>query len=172
MKKRHFWLGGFIAAWLMCIGFAVQAAAGDAFFDPSLGEFPAELKAAQKEGKAGLLLVFEAEGCPFCRRMREQVLSQPEVQRYFRRHFTIQAVDINGSVMVTDFSGKEVTEKAFALAYKVRGTPTFVFVGPEGQTMARHAGMTRDADEFLALGRYVVEGHWRKMSFEQYRQAK
>ncbi|MCX8086684.1 MAG: thioredoxin family protein [Rhodocyclaceae bacterium] len=132
-------------------------AAGEAFFDQTFGDFAAELKAARKEGKLGVLLVFEAEGCPFCRRMREEVLSQPEVQRYFRRHFAIFAVDINGSVMVTDFSGKEVTEKALALAYKVRGTPTFVFVGGEGQTLARHVGATRNAEEFLALGRSVVE---------------
>lgn len=172
MKNSHPIIHWLVGCWLLWLGVTAHAAAGDAFFDASLGDFAAELKSARQEGKLGVLLVFEAEGCPFCHRMREQVLGRPAVQQYFRRHFSIFTVDINGSVTVTDFAGKEVTEKALSLAYKVRGTPTFVFVGVDGQTMARHAGTTRDAEEFLALGRYVVDGHWRNASYEQHRAAK
>lgn len=167
---RH-WMAWLFAGWLACVSLAAQAAGADAFFDPFLGDLPAELKAARQEGKQGILLVFEAEGCPFCKRMREQVLSRPAVQQYFRKHFAVFAVDINGSVVVTDFAGKEVTEKTLSLTHKVRGTPTFVFVGVDGRTMARHSGATRDAEEFVALGRFVVEGHWQKTSFEQFRAA-
>lgn len=145
-----------------------QAATGDAFFDTSLGDFSAELKTAQPQGKMGLLLVFEAEGCPFCHRMREQVLSQPSVQQFYRRHFNVFTVDILGSVTVTDFAGKEVAEKDFARAHRVRGTPTFLFIAADGKEMARYTGVTRGVDEFLALGRYVTEGHFQKMHFDQY----
>lgn len=147
---------------------AAAAATADTFFDVSLGDYAAELKTAKQQGKLGLLLVFEAEGCPFCHRMREQVLSQPGVQQFFRGRFNIFSVDTLGSVMVTDLTGHELTEKAFARSLKVRGTPTFVFVASDGREMARYTGATRDAGEFLAFGRFVVEGHWQKSTFEQF----
>ncbi|MEW6512909.1 MAG: thioredoxin family protein [Pseudomonadota bacterium] len=161
-------LSRLLAIWLATLSLAL-AAPGDAFFDTSLGDYAAELKTAQQQGKQGILLVLEAEGCPFCKRMREQVLSRPEVQQYFRRHFNVFSVDINGSILVTGIDGKEQTEKAFVRGLKFRGTPSFHFFSAEGHEMARHTGATRDAEIFLELGRYVAEGHWRKMTFEQFR---
>lgn len=157
----------FLLIWLVATT-AVQGATGDTFFETSLGDYAAELKVARQQGKLGILLVFEAEGCPFCHRMRERVLSRPEVQGFFRQHFTAYSVDILGSVTVHDFNGSEVTEKAFARALKIRATPTFLFVGLDGVEIARYTGATRDADEFMALGRYVTEGHWRKMGFAEF----
>lgn len=146
------------------------ARAGEAasFFDHSLGDLKVELAGAAKDGKQGVLLMFEAEGCPFCRRMREQVLGRDDVQAYFRKHFAIFSIDTFGSVAVTDFAGRSSSEKDFAKAQGVRGTPTFLFVGADGREMARYVGATGDAQEFLQLGRYVAEGHWRKMSFAEY----
>jgi thioredoxin-related protein len=148
------------------------AATGDAFFDTTFGDYRAELQAARQHGKRGVLLVFEMEGCPYCRRMREQVYVLPKVQQYFRQHFAIFTVDMFGSVPISGLDGKETTEKAFANSLKVRGTPTYLFINVDGKEMARFTGATRDAEEFMALGRYVVDGHWQKTSFEQFRSAK
>jgi thioredoxin-related protein len=159
-----------VLTWIGLLGMPASAGAAgaDAFFDASLGDFAAELSTARQQGKVGVLLVFEAEGCPYCRRMREQVLNQAAVQQFYRRHFNIFPVDFLGSVGIMDFAGKELSEKAFARAQRVRGTPTFLFVAPDGREMARYTGATRDADEFLALGRYVAEGHYARTTFERY----
>lgn len=157
----------FLTLWLVTLTLT-HAAPGDAFFDTTLGDYAAELRAAQQQGKQGILLVLEAEGCPFCKRMREQVLSRTEVQQYFHRHFNVFSVDINGSVTVTGIDGKEQTEKAFVRSLKFKGTPSFHFFAPDGREMARHTGATRDPETFMALGRYVAEGHWEKSSFEQF----
>ncbi|MFN3884066.1 MAG: thioredoxin family protein [Rhodocyclaceae bacterium] len=158
-------LAVFFFAWM---AFALAALADD-FFDASLGDFAAELKTAQQQGKHGILLVLEAEGCPFCKRMREQIMSRPEVKDFFHRHFNVFSVDVNGSVMITTPEGKEMSEKAFARQLRFKGTPTFVFFSVDGREMARYVGATRDAEAFLALGRYVAAGHWQRMSFEQFR---
>lgn len=144
------------------------AAPGDDFFATSLGDYAAELKAAQAQGKRGILLVLEAEGCPYCKRMRAQIMSRAEVRDYFHRHFSVFSLDVNGSIPITAPDGKEQTEKAFARELKFKGTPTFVFFAPDGREMVRYTGATRDAETFLALGRYVAEGHWQTMSFEQF----
>lgn len=157
-----------LAVWLATLGLA-HAAPGDAFFDTSLGDYAAELKTAQQQGKQGILLVLEAEGCPFCKRMREQIMSRPEVQQYFHRHFNVFTVDINGSILVTGLDGKEQTEKNFVRGLKFKGTPSFHFFSTDGREMARYTGAARDTETFLALGRYVVEGHWQKMTFDQFK---
>lgn len=144
------------------------AAETDKFFDPSLGDFPAEVAAARKAGKQGILLMFEVDGCPFCRKMRQQVLSRDEVQAYFRRHFSIFSVDVLGDQPLTDFGGREITEKKWARELRVRATPTFIFLDLDGRELARYTGATKDAQEFMQLGRYVVEGHHRQHSFEQF----
>jgi len=161
----------FLFIWLVTLTLA-HAAPGDAFFDPTLGDYVAELKAAQQQGKQGILLVVEAEGCPFCKRMREQVLSRPEVQQYFHRHFNVFSLDMNGSVTVSGPDGKEQTEKTLVRTLKVRGTPSFLFFAPDGREMARYSGATRDVETFMALGRFVVEGHWQMMTFDQFRDAR
>ncbi len=155
-----------IIAMLMSL-FALSAQAADAsrFFDQSLGDFKAELDAALKDGKQGVLIMFEAEDCPYCRKMKAQVLNRDDVQAYYRKHFAVFSVDIFGSITLTDFAGRSFTEKNYAIAEKVRGTPTFIFVGPGGKEMTRHVGATRDAREFMELGRYVTEGHWRSKTF-------
>lgn len=148
---------------------ALALAGADQFFDPFLGDLPGELASAKAAGKKGVLLVFHVDGCPFCERMREQIFSRPEVQDYYRRQFTILQIDVNGSVPLTDLSGREVPEKHFARALRIVGTPTLVYLDLEGKEVHRFSGVARDVAEFLARGRYVAEGHWRKGSFEQYR---
>lgn len=69
---------------------------------------------------------------------------------------------------LSDFAGQEMTEKAFARAHKVRGTPTFLFIGVDGREMARYTGAARDVEEFMALDRFVIDGHYRKTGFEQF----
>ncbi|MDI6750945.1 MAG: thioredoxin family protein [Rhodocyclaceae bacterium] len=163
-------MGMLLRFFVLCFAWLAlaHAAPGEDFFDTTLGDFAAELKTAKAQGKRGILLVLEAEGCPFCKRMREQIMSRPEVREYFHRHFVVFSLDVNGSITVTTPEGKEMTEKAFARSLKFKGTPTFVFFAADGREMARYTGATRDAETFLALGRYVAEGHWQRMSFEQF----
>ena len=157
----------FLILWFAVLAQA-HAAPGDAFFDTSLGDYAAELKTARQQGKQGILLVVEAEGCPYCKRMREQILSRPEVQQHFRQHFNAFSLDMNGSVTVTSPDGKEQTEKALVRMLKVRGTPSFLFFAPDGREMARYTGATRDTETFTALGQFVAEGHWQTSSFDRF----
>lgn len=140
------------------------------FFQPKLGDLHGDLAVARQEGKVGVLLMFEMDDCPFCHRMKATVLNRAEVQDYFRQHFLIYSIDTKGDVPITDFQGRDTTEKAFALAQRARATPVFVFYDLEGQPITRYTGATKSADEFLLLGRYVVEGAYKSMAFNAYKQ--
>jgi thioredoxin-related protein len=161
---------------LMLATQAASAAAtrdpGQYFFDQTFGDFSEELATARDEGKQGILLMFEMDECPFCHRMKQTVLNQPAVQDYFKQHFLIFPVDVEGDVEVTDFGGETLAQKDFALqSHRVRATPVFAFFDLDGNLVARYTGATRDADEFMLLGRYVVEGAYKDTTFTKYKRA-
>lgn len=139
------------------------------FFHAKLGDFQADLQAAREEGKTGILLMFEMDDCPFCSRMKATVLNQSEVQAFFRKHFLIYAVDTKGDVPMTDFAGRQTTEKAFALEQRARATPVFIFYDLNGEAVTRFTGATQGAQEFMLLGRYVVEGAYKSQPFNVYK---
>ena len=142
---------------------------GNYFFQPKLGDLAGDLAVAKQEGKLGVLLMFEMDDCPFCHRMKHNVLNQSEVQDYFRQNFIIYSMDVKGDAPMTDFKGKDTTEKDFALAQRARATPVFLFYDLEGNPITRFTGATQTADEFMLLGRYVVEGVYKTMPFNLFK---
>ncbi len=140
------------------------------FFDETWGDLQEELAIARDEGKQGILIFFELDECPFCHRMKRSVLNQPEVQAYFRRHFRIFTIDIEGDVEMVDFQGNATTQKDFAFkANRVRATPVMIFYGLDGKPVTRYTGATSGVQEFLWLGQFVAEGHYRDMRFTRYK---
>lgn len=168
-----------LLCWLALACAAAQAAAprdpGEYFFDQSLGDFSEELALAREEGKSAILIMFEMDECPFCHRMKQTVLNQVEVQAYYRKHFKIFTVDIEGDVEIIDFQGKPVSQKDFAFRqHRVRATPVFAFFDLEGNPIkrARFTGAASGTEEFLLLGRYVVDGAYETTSFTRYKRAR
>jgi thioredoxin-related protein len=142
------------------------------FFQPKFGDFQAELKTARQQGKNGIFLFFEMDDCPFCERMKTTILNQSDVQDAYRAQFLVYSIDVNGGTLMTDFQGKELTEKAFAFAHRVRATPTLLFFDLDGKLITRHTGPTKDKTEFLLLGKYVTEGAYASQPFTKYKQGK
>jgi len=179
LQLRHGWRRVWLVLWLALS--AAGAGAGEAprdadtyFFQQTLGDFTDELANAREQGKTGILIMFEMDGCPFCERMKTTVLNRPEVQDYFRKHFLIFAVDIEGDVEITDFKGHTTTMKDFSFREnRVRATPVFGFFDLNGNPIrrARYTGATRDSQEFMLLGHYVVDGAYKHTSFTRYKRA-
>ena len=142
------------------------------FFDETFGDLQEELATAKEQGKKAILIMFEMEECPFCRRMKAKVLNRDDVQHYFREHFLILSMDVEGDLEITDFQGNITTQKEFALKqYRVRATPVFQFVDLDGKPIkkARYTGATSDAAEFMLLGKYVVDERYKETSFVRYK---
>ena len=140
--------------------------------DQSFGDFSEELGNAKEQGKQGILIMFEMDECPFCHRMKTTVLNRSEVQDYFKQHFLIFSVDIEGDVEIADFRGRTMSMNDFAFKqYRVRATPVFQFFDLQGKPIkrARYTGATNDTGEFMLLGKYVVEGAYNKNSFTRYK---
>jgi len=130
------------------------------FFTQSFGDLPEELQTARAQGKKGLLLFFEAEGCPYCLGMLKRVFSQKQVQDWYREHFLSIAVDIHGDVEIKDFDGITLPSKVFAEHRKVFMTPMLAFIDLDGSEIYRHLGMVKTPEEFLVMGEYIAEGYY------------
>lgn len=142
------------------------------FFQTFLGDLPAELEAAGKAGKKGLLIVYEMEGCPHCTWLHRMALREVSVQQYYRQHFAALKIDVRGSTSLAGFDKQNLTESAFAVQQKVRGTPTCVFYDLQGREVVRFTGAPRDKQEFMLLGEYVADGHFNRSGFPEYRRLK
>lgn len=140
------------------------------FFNQSFGDYQDELAQALKEGRKGVLIMFVQDECPFCAKMEARVLNQPAVQDYFRKNFRVFQVDIYGGQEVKDFSGRELPQRKFALQYRARLTPTFIFIGPDGKELTRFVGFADEAT-FMKLGQFVTSGAYKETNFMQYKRA-
>ena len=141
-------------------------------FNLNMGDLRAEAAEAKAEGKKAVMVMFEQEGCPGCRHMRTQVLNRKEVQDYYSANFASLALDIWSSVPIRDFASRESTEKGYAQAAKVKGTPTFVFYDLAGNEISRVFGVVETPEEFLLLGRFISSGAYKSRDFAQYKAAK
>lgn len=169
-------MGRLILSAVLLMSSVVAQASGDGrdpyryFFHETFGDFTEELQNARDQGKQGIMLFFEMDECPFCHWMKENVLDQAHVQAYFREHFLMFPVDIEGDVEVTTFTGEPMKQKDFAFKVnRVRATPVFMFYDLEGKPVHRYTGRTRDESEFMLMGRYVAEGHYQKTSFTRFK---
>ena len=160
------------AAALLAVLPAPAAGGWEDFFVAFLGDLRAEADEARKTGKAGVLLMFHFEECPYCAKMKSEVLSRPEVQRFFRERFVTVAIDVRGAQEVTGFDGRSLPEKEFARSLKLRASPTFHFHTPDGALIVEHRGAIYDPAEFILLGEYVASGAHRGGSFASYKQSR
>jgi thioredoxin-related protein len=140
------------------------------FFNLTTGDLKGDLADARSAGRKALFVMFEQEGCPGCAHMKEQVLNRPEVQKFYRDNFVNLSIDIYGSVTVTDFAGRNSTEKSYAQATRVKGTPTLVFYDISGNEVVRLLGAVKDAQEFMLLGEFVASGAYKSRKFAEYKQ--
>jgi thioredoxin-related protein len=149
------------------------------FFQASLGDLTEELETARDEGKQGVFVFFEMDECPFCHRMKQTILNQPEVQEYFTQHFLSLSIDIEGDIEIVDFEGSDTTQKEFARHNRVRATPLLVFFDLQGKPVFKYVGAPSTKQEFLWMGEFIanevylrVDDSGRHIRFARYKRMK
>ena len=143
------------------------------FFHQSFGDLIEEVELAKEEGQRSIMIMFELNDCPWCDRMKAMILNQTEVQDFFREHFRIITMNVEGDNIIVDFAGDEIVEKDFALKHnRIRATPVFLFFNLEGKPVTRFTGAAKDVEEFMMLGEYVAFGHYEETNFIKFKRAR
>ena len=113
-----------------------------------------DLETARDEGKR-LAIIFEQRGCIYCKKLHEEVFSDPEVADYIQANFMVVQMNLFGDEEVTDFDGESLPEKEMAKRWGVIFTPTILFMPdtlPEGGTAGEASVNTMPG----AFGKYTT----------------
>ncbi|TCD11955.1 thioredoxin family protein [Oricola cellulosilytica] len=86
-----------------------------------------DLDTAQEQGKR-LVLLFEQRGCVYCKKLHEEVLSDPEIAKYVSDNFMVVQYNLHGDEEVIDLDGEVLTEKTAARKWRLLFTPTILFL--------------------------------------------
>ena len=127
------------------------------WFEDSFLDLRDDLAEAQSAGRQ-LVLIFEQAGCPYCKELHKVNLADPAIASFMKQHFHVVQIDMKGSREVTDFTGKVMSERAFARALQIHFTPTLSFLPREPEKVLGKPG--REAEAFR------LTGYWKPFHFE------
>jgi thioredoxin-related protein len=150
----------------LCSATALAALQEQPFFKQSFLNLADDLAEAKGSGKF-LMLVYEQEGCPYCAKMHQSILSDADVIRSLEKHFDIVQLDIWGGRELVDFAGKNTSERKFARDLGLHFSPMIVVYDGNGKEVYRMAGFY-GLPHFRLVLEYLANGAYRKMPFHEY----
>ena len=136
------------------------------WFKPSFLDLPDDIQESKAQGKR-LILYFYQDGCPYCKKLIEHNLGQADIAEYTKKNFEVVAVNIFGSVEVTDTDGEVLSEKEFAKKMKVNFTPTMLIYNENSKVIFRMNGYY-PLDKFTAMLSYLAGKKETEVKFLDY----
>ncbi len=97
------------------------------WFSITFRDIQEDIAAAEEEGKR-LVLIIEQRGCIYCRKVHEEILTDPEVRDYIKANYKVVQYNLYGDEEVTDTDGEVLTEKTAARKWGIAFTPTILFM--------------------------------------------
>ena len=98
-----------------------------AWFSITFRDMKEDIAAAQEEGKR-LAIMIEQRGCIYCRKVHEEILTDPEVSDYIQANYKVVQYNLYGDEEVIDLDGDVLTEKTAARKWGIAFTPTILFL--------------------------------------------
>ena len=100
------------------------------WFSITFRDMKEDVAAARAEGKR-LAIIIEQRGCIYCRKVHEELLTDPEVRDYIKANYLMVQYNLYGDEEVVDLDGEVLTEKTAARKWGVAFTPTILFLPEE-----------------------------------------
>lgn len=137
---------------------------GDGFF-PGTADLSAALAEARKQGRKGVAVLYEMNGCGECAKLRATTLQDAALRQDFRRSFVAVSLMADEPGALTNFEGQATTLAGFARDERVFALPTLVFYDLDGLPVARQTGSALSVAEWRQLTRYVAEAGYEEAPF-------
>ena len=110
-----------------------------------------DLEEANSEGKR-LAIIIEQQNCVYCKKMHEDVFSDPDILSYLMDNFFVVQINMFGNVEVTDFDGEVLEERDMVSKWGMLFTPTMMFF-PQYVSEERNANQVMVASMPGAFGK-------------------
>jgi thioredoxin-related protein len=128
--------------------------------------FDLGLQEAHDNGRP-LFVYFGRHGCSWCDMTNRRAFVDPEAHRLYTRNFNLVYVDTEGGRRLTLPAGERITEAEFSRRARVRATPMFAFMEPNGRALGSTYGV-KTAKDLLDMGRFISEKHYVSQSLGQF----
>lgn len=128
---------------------------------------------ASEAGEAGrhLILFMEMEGCPYCHKMMEENFANAPYRDFIQQHFDVIALNIRGSLQVEVTEELSLTEQEVAEHFRVRFTPTLIFLDATNTPVLRINGY-RNVEDFKVALDFVKKRAYQEMTLNEFAAAR
>jgi thioredoxin-related protein len=124
------------------------------------------LEEAKASGRPVLVNVV-TDWCGWCRRMKAEVYTKPEIRDYLAEHFVMVTLNAEAADPA-HYEGKALTSRSLAARFEVSGYPTTIFLRSDGGHLVNVPGYVEPA-KFLPILRYIGDGHLeRGVTFKEF----
>ena len=114
-----------------------------------------------------MFLYFGRYGCSSCRKMHQEVFSDPELRARYSDHYVLAYVDTESGERLRLPNGERLTEMQFASRSRVLGTPTFFFIASDQKPLVKLIGF-KTIEEMNSYDDYISGGHYRRQSLQEF----
>lgn len=163
--RTAFGLAHLALLWTLALGPVLASPPEGYAFVP----FDEALSHAAQSGQR-IFLYVGREGCPTCEQTNRESLADAALRALLQREYLVSYVDAEGGGRLSLPTGERITEMDLNALLGIVGTPTFLFLEPDGSTILKRPGFQSVAD-FRLYDRFVREGHYRSQSLAQFREA-
>lgn len=136
------------------------------WFKESFLDIREDVKEATDANKR-VILYFYQDGCPYCTKLLKDNFGKQDIADKTQKNFDVIAINMWGDRSISDFAGKETTEKGFAAELKVQYTPTLLFLDENSTVILRVNGYYAPDKFELALN-FAAGKHDKQGSFKDY----
>jgi thioredoxin-related protein len=124
------------------------------------------IEESRATGRPVLVDVY-TDWCGWCKRMKADVYTKPEVRDYLEDHFVMIELNAESSDPAR-YEGKAYTSRSLAARFGVSGYPTTVFLRAGGDHLVSVPGYLESA-RFLQVLRFIGDGYMEKgVSFQDF----
>lgn len=99
----------------------------ESWFALTFKDVAEDIASANEEGKR-LAIIIEQRGCIYCKKLHEEVFSDPEVYNFIKENFVVVQYNMFGDEEVTDLDGDVLSEKNAIRKWRAVFTPTILFM--------------------------------------------
>lgn len=132
--------------------------------------FDAAMSRSEASGKKVLVDIY-APWCGWCTRLQNEVYTDQDVLDYLDVHFEITRLNIDAATDTVNFRGHDIVMPELAYHLGAQGTPTTVFLKPDGEYITRLPGFL-DAGGFLEVLEYIGSDAFVDQSFAEFQTAR
>ncbi len=105
--------------------------------------------------------------CGWCRKQQAEVYTQPDLQRFLFDNFELGRINLDVTDDTLTFRGYTLSSQMLAGGLGATGTPTTIFMEPDGAYITRLQGY-HAYEDFYDVLRFIGTESFRDMSFEDF----